>query len=90
MSQIAQLAAKAHYGLMYQTLVEITHEAGWVRETGFPLPVKKNQKNADGTLTQQYRPMAIFEFIQETLSGEIAARKMRDKAALAKAEGTVT
>ncbi len=86
MSQIAKFGDRALHGLIYQTLVEITHEAGWVREQGFPLPVKKQQANPDGTLTQQYRPMAIFEWIQETLSGEIAARKTRDRLALKKEE----
>lgn len=77
---ISDLALDALESLLAQQPVTVTHEREWKRD-GFPLPIKRNAPNMDGTTTQEYRPMAILEFVQETLSGEIAARRMRDKAA---------
>jgi hypothetical protein len=83
---IENLALSAIDCLLAQETVVVTHAMGWKRE-GFPLPIKRNAPNIDGTTTQEYRPMAILEFVQETLSGEIAARRMRDKHAETKAVG---
>lgn len=82
------LANKATYYLLKQQPMPISHEAGWKRE-GFPLPIKRMLPDADGTTTQEYRPLAILEYVQEVLSGEIAARQARDRKALEKKEVSV-
>lgn len=80
-AQIQALAKQAlHYMLTQQTMT-VTHEAGWKRE-GFPLPIKRNKPNPDGSTTQEYRPIAVLEYVHEFLSGEIASRQARDRKAL--------
>ena len=75
-----ELAKLAFEALLNQVPVPITHEAGYARN-GWPLPIKRMAPSEDGTTTQQYRPMAILEFIQETLSGEAARHKVNDRRA---------
>lgn len=82
------LALQAVHYLLMQRPMGITHQAGWKRE-GFPLPIKRMAPDADGTTTQEYRPLAILEYVQDVLSGKIAARAMRDRKALTKKEATV-
>lgn len=81
------LALQAAHALLKQSLLEVTHDAGWKRD-GFPLPTKKMTPDLDGSITQLYRPIAILEYVQEVLSGEIAARQARDRKALEKKEAT--
>lgn len=82
------LAMQAAHYLLKQQPMPVTHAEGWKRE-GFPLPIKRMIPDADGTITQEYRPMAILEYVQEVLSGEIAARQARDRKALEKKEATL-
>jgi hypothetical protein len=75
------LAESAVLGILTRTTVLVTRDANCERE-GFPLPIKRNKMpNPDGTITQEYRPMAILEYVDDVLSGELAARKARDRKA---------
>ena len=76
-----ELAQQAMEAMLEQRPVTIVHPANWQRETGWPLPIKREKPAADGTITQTYRPMVIFEFIHEKLSLEAAAKRARDRAA---------
>lgn len=78
--RIEILANQAAYYLLKQLPMPVTHDAGWSRD-GFPLPIKRMEPNADGTVDQDYRPLAILEYVHEVLSGEIASRKARDRKA---------
>lgn len=80
-----ELANRATHALLMQVPLEVTHADGWQRE-GFPLPIKRMPVNDAGEVVQQYRPIAILEYVQEVLSGQIAARQARDRAILAKKE----
>lgn len=71
---LKELAHKAADCLLEQRPVTITHEPGWKRE-GFPLPMKRMAASADGSITQDYRPLAVLEYVHEVLSGELAARR---------------
>lgn len=61
------LAHQATTALLAQQHVVVTHPKGWERD-GFPLPVKRMQPKADGSVTQSYRPIVIFEYVHEKLS----------------------
>ena len=76
---IRELAHLATAALLAQTPVTVTHPAGWKRE-GFPLPMKRQAPDTDGSVSQHYRPLAILEYVNEMLNGEIAARRVRDRA----------
>jgi hypothetical protein len=47
--------------------VSITHEPGWQRPKGWPLPIKRVP---DGT-PQAYRPIAVLEFIDRAVKGTV-------------------
>jgi len=70
---IKDLAQQAAHYLLTQQPMPITHEAGWKRE-GFPLPIKRMAANEDGTISQEYRPLAVLEYVHEVLSGVIASK----------------
>lgn len=74
------VARAATEALIEQRPLSVRHEPGWSRD-GFPLPMKRQPAAEDGSVTQDYRPLAILEFVQEELSGENAARRARDKKA---------
>lgn len=48
---------------------------------GFPLPIKKMPADANGLRWQDYRPLAILEYCNDFLSGEIAKREARERKA---------
>lgn len=75
MTNLTSIAAQATHYLLLQQPMTITHAAGWERN-GFPLPIKRMVADSDGTTTQDYRPMAILEYVHEVLSGVIAAKAM--------------
>lgn len=82
------LAESAVLGILHRTTVSVTRDANCERK-GFPLPIKRNKTpNADGTLTQEYRPMAILEYVEEVCSGELASRLAKSRAALTKASAS--
>lgn len=64
---LESLANQATAALLAQQHVVVTHPPGWERD-GFPLPVKRMQPAADGSVTQNYRPLVIFEYVHEKLS----------------------
>lgn len=74
---LTELAAKA---LLEQTTVSVRHFKGWSRE-GFPLPIKRMKEAEDGSVTQEYRPLAILEYVNDVLSGVIAAKQAKENAA---------
>lgn len=80
MMEIKELAKYATACMLIQEPVSIVHPAGWERD-GYPLPIKRMSTAEDGTVTQEYRPLAILEYVQEVLSGELAKRKRQDKKA---------
>lgn len=72
--QIKELANYATACMLIQEPVSIVHPAGWERD-GYPLPIKRMPAAENG------RPLAILEYVQEVLSGELAKRKRQDKKA---------
>jgi len=81
--ELDNLARYAAGCMLRQIPVEVTHD-GDKKPKGFPLPIKKMAPGADGLLRQEYRPLAILEYVHEVLSGEIAAQAAADRAALKK------
>lgn len=55
---------------------------------GFPLPIKKIAPDETGARWQHYRPLAILEYCNDFLSGEIAKREAREKKAAKAKEAT--
>lgn len=79
--RLRHLAESAVIGILHRTTVSVTRDANCERE-GFPLPIKRNKiPNADGTITQEYRPLAILEYVDEACSGELASRLAKERAA---------
>ena len=76
-----ELAHLAVTHLLDQTPVVITRHKDAPRN-GMPLPIKKVAPNQDGYVTQEYRPLAILEYVNDVLSGKAARRqaKMRKAA----------
>lgn len=82
--ELAHLAV-AH--LLDQTPVVITRHKDAPRN-GMPLPIKKVAPNQDGYVTQEYRPLAILEYVNDVLSGDLARRQAKErKAALTQEQG---
>lgn len=65
--EITHLAHTATIALLRQEPVTITHPPGWERN-GFPLPIKREKPAEDGSVTQNYRPLAILDHVNELLS----------------------
>ena len=63
----------------------IIHEPKYIRDQ-FPLPVKRMKVSDDGTTTQQYRPIAILEFINEQLLNASQAKMSTERHAKKKLE----
>ncbi len=64
---LEQLGQQALAAMLAQQPVTVTHPPKWERN-GFPLPMVRKQPDADGSVTQQYRPIVIFEYIHEQLA----------------------
>lgn len=85
-NRLRHLAESAVRAILHRTTVSVTRDANCERE-GFPLPIKRNKiPNADGTITQEYRPLAILEYVDEACSGELASRLAKERAAMAAKE----
>ncbi len=85
-NRLRHLAESAVIAILHRTTVSVTRDANCERE-GFPLPIKRNKiPNADGTITQEYRPLAILEYVDEACSGELASRLAYERAAMAAKE----
>lgn len=66
--------------ILRQQTVSVTRRPDEERN-GFPLPTKRNKiPNPDGTITQEYRPLAVLEWINEVCSGELASRLAKQRA----------
>ena len=76
MTDYTSLVNQAAAALLTRSNVTITHPPGWVRD-GFPLPVKRNKPDVFGAVTQDYRPIALFEFVNDKLNGNAIAERMR-------------
>lgn len=82
-----ELAHLAVANLLDQTPVIITRHKDAPRN-GMPLPIKKVAPNQDGYVTQEYRPLAILEYVNDVLSGDLARRQAKErKAALSQVQG---
>ena len=85
-NRLRHLAESAVIAILHRTSVSVTRDANCERE-GFPLPIKRNKMpNADGTITQEYRPLAILEYVDEACSGELASRLAKERSAQAAKE----
>ena len=85
-NRLRHLAESAVIAILHRTTVSVTRDANCERE-GFPLPIKRNKiPNADGTITQEYRPLAILEYVDEACSGELASRLAKERSAQAAKE----
>ena len=84
---ITNLARHALECLLTRQPVILTHETGWKRE-GLPLPIKRMKPDADGYTRQSYRPLDIFEYAEDALSGELAKRLQRQEPRKAKSDET--
>lgn len=85
-NRLRHLAESAVIAILHRTSVSVTRDANCERE-GFPLPIKRNKiPNADGTITQEYRPLAILEYVDEACSGELASRLAKERSAQAAKE----
>jgi len=69
------LANAATACLLAQTPITVTRHFT-VERKGFPLPMKRVQPDADGNITQDYRPIVVLEWIGDTLLRE-AKEKLR-------------
>ena len=85
-NRLRHFAESAVIAILHRTSVSVTRDANCERE-GFPLPIKRNKiPNADGTITQEYRPLAILEYVDEACSGELASRLAKERSAQAAKE----
>lgn len=78
MSNYTDLVNQAAAALLARTNVTITHPPGWIRDR-FPLPIKRNKPDVFGSVTQDYRPMALLEYVNDKLNGEALAERMREQ-----------
>ena len=76
--QLTDLARGATEALLAQKPFTVVREAGAARE-GFPLPIKRMPAQPDGSVVQDYRPLAVLEYVQDYLSGELQGRLMRER-----------
>ena len=72
---LKELAHRATDCLLAQSVIVITHPAGWKRPIGFPLPIKRMAPDADGSTTQSFRPIAVLEYVQEAANTKPAVAK---------------
>ncbi len=66
--ELGLLAFNATAQLLARAPVTVTHPPGWERD-GFPLPIKRMAPAGDGSVTQNYRPLVILEYVEEQLKG---------------------
>lgn len=69
------LAQHALECLLAQKPVIVAQGSNWKRPPGFPLPQQKTRGDAQ----QPYRPLAILEYVNDTLAGTIKADRLRDR-----------
>lgn len=76
--ELKALAHQATEALLQQVPVPVYHPPGWQRK-GFPLPMKRMLEDKDGGVTQNYRPIALLEYVHDVLSGELKARQQKQR-----------
>lgn len=84
-ANVEYLAKLATGHLVAQTALPMTWPDG-KPYPGFPLPIKRNGATEDGSVTQDYRPIAVLEFCHDFFSGDLAKRqaaKRKEDTALA-------
>ncbi len=67
LDDLEALGQSALAALLAGQPVTITHEPGWRRPRGWPLPIKRVP---DGT-PQAYRPLAVLEYIDGAVKGSV-------------------
>lgn len=77
---LEMMALQAVGQLLQQQPMIVTHPQGWVRPEFWPLPIKREAPRADGVVVQGYRPMAILEFVNETLANDLRSARMKGDA----------
>lgn len=77
-ADLTDLANRATIALLAQEYLSITHPIHR-KPDGFPLPVKKGKPAVDGTLTQEYRPIAVLEYVNDFLFSEAMAKRPKDR-----------
>lgn len=77
MSTYTDLVNQAAAALLARKNVTVTHPPGWVRD-GFPLPVTRQKPDVFGSVTQDYRPIAIFEYVNDKLNAEAVGERMAE------------
>ena len=70
MNHLHAYASLALGALLKREPVVLTHEPGWQRPEGWPLPGVKGELGPDGSRTNQYRPIAILEYVDYALTKE--------------------
>ncbi len=60
---LENLAVAACTCLVRREPITMTHAPGWQRPVNWPLPKTRAKPAADGSLTQDYRPLAILEYV---------------------------
>ena len=74
---LTSLAHEATEALLAQKPVTVKHPPNWQRD-GFPLPMVRQKPAVDGSVTQQYRPLAILEYVNDKLINEKAGERMAE------------
>lgn len=78
-NELNDLALRAVESIMAQEPVLVAHAPGWQRN-GFPLPMKRVAPDAAGFVIQEYRPLAILEYINDVVSGVMPSTRKVEKA----------
>lgn len=82
---LQEMAQQALSALLEQKPYTMTRHRDEPRNY-FPLPIKRQKPDANGNVTQDYRPIAVLEYVNEVLSGEVAAKQARERVQAARAE----
>lgn len=82
---LVELASDA---LLEQKLVPLRLPPKWERPTNFPLPnTKLAVENDDGSVTREYRAMALLEYVNYVLEGHVKGEAISKRLAEKRAAG---
>lgn len=76
-TDLKTLTDVAAAALLARQNVTVKHQPNWSRN-GFPLPVKRMPADIFGSVTQDYRPLAILEYVNEKVNAEATGERMRE------------
>ena len=79
------IATLAVEHLLQNTPVVLTLPPNWERPEFFPLPITRDKKSKGAGAKQSYRPMALLEYVSETIDGRIKGDKIRERLAAGRA-----